>query len=584
MEQRKTFLSVKANEKIPSFVLKEHVNFVKFVNYYYEWLDNNSFDDLQDLFLNQDINECSDDIVDYYYAIFAEGFPKNIQADKRLFLKQIYHLYLNKGTQASFEFFFKAIYGVEVDFYYPKKDILRASDGKYQQLKSIRVPYSESILNSTGKNIRGETSQAIALVESTISYFISSFRIVELFLSDISGTFALSENIQIIGQPTLYPLYGLVQSISITNPGTGYSVGQIIPILNRNPAATFDSTSKKFDSSLWTFDSSGELFTGIEAACSIKSIFKGSVESISIINSGDFYKVGDPIVFETMTEANTAYAKIDKVTKFFGTEQIRWDSSEYTFDSTSGKILNVQILGGGFNYTRIPSVTITSVSGTGGVLQANSSKIGGVKEIEITNFGLNYSSPPLINLASIGNRNAVATANVSPLAIWAGSWLNNDGFLNDKKYLIDDFYYQDFSYVLRTSVPIESYLNTIKDILHPSGFQLFSELLIENDIDLHSTLNIQTKDIFLFEDLYILSLFIDLGLFLDIEELSIESPFENAPSLNMTYEIFDEYKFLFQKANQSNIYNYYSLQTGSFEQTKKYESVDFVPDVEITDV
>jgi hypothetical protein len=579
VENRQTFLSVVSNANIPSFVQKDHVNFVKFINYYYQWLDNNTFQDLQNLFLNQDINDASDEMVDYYYDIFAEGFPKTIIVDKRYFLKQIHSLYTSKGTEASFEFFFKAVYGVDINFYYPKVDILRASDGKYELLKSIRAEYSEELLNATGKNIRGTVSRATALIESTVSYFIGQYRIVELFLGNIEGVFVSSDEIEIIGEMNSFHIYQILQSVSITDPGTGYSVGEFIPVLNRSSAITFDSSLKHFDGTSWKFDSSGETFSGLDATARVKSIFKGSIESISILNSGDFYRVGENVIFQNITVANTAYAKIKQVTKLFETNQLTWDSSQYSFDSTSGKILDIEILGKGFNYNEIPSLTIDSLNGVNGVLKANSSTIGGIKELEITSFGLNYTSPPIINFAVAGDRNASGNAITNVLALWQGRWRNNDGFLNDKKFLIDDFYYQDFSYVLKTQIPIEDYLNIVKQILHPTGFQLFAELLINNDVNLYNE-----NYISLILETYILNLPINIGLYLSLEEILIAPAEDNQPSLNMTYELFDEYKYLFKKANQGYILNYYALTTESFETTLKYESVDFVPDVEITNV
>lgn len=57
-------------------------------------------------------------------------------------------------------------------------------------------------------------------------------------------------------------------------------------------------------------------------------------------------------------------------------------------------------------------------------------------------------------------------------------YLNNDGFLSDRKYIQDSYYYQDFSYVIKTGQTIESWRDTVKKLLHPSGFAFFGQINI----------------------------------------------------------------------------------------------------------
>lgn len=59
-------------------------------------------------------------------------------------------------------------------------------------------------------------------------------------------------------------------------------------------------------------------------------------------------------------------------------------------------------------------------------------------------------------------------------------WLSNDGFLNDTKYLQDSYYYQSFSYVIKTGQGVEVWRDYVKKVLHPSGFRFFGEILIQS--------------------------------------------------------------------------------------------------------
>jgi hypothetical protein len=53
---------------------------------------------------------------------------------------------------------------------------------------------------------------------------------------------------------------------------------------------------------------------------------------------------------------------------------------------------------------------------------------------------------------------------------------NTDGILNDfQQRISDNFYYQKFSYSLRTNVPYSTWRESVRSIVHPSGFQEFSD-------------------------------------------------------------------------------------------------------------
>ena len=59
-----------------------------------------------------------------------------------------------------------------------------------------------------------------------------------------------------------------------------------------------------------------------------------------------------------------------------------------------------------------------------------------------------------------------------------GLFTNNDGFLSDKKYIQDSYYYQQFSYVLRTGKNIADWKNAFTRLVHPAGFKFFGEIAI----------------------------------------------------------------------------------------------------------
>jgi hypothetical protein len=71
-----------------------------------------------------------------------------------------------------------------------------------------------------------------------------------------------------------------------------------------------------------------------------------------------------------------------------------------------------------------------------------------------------------------------------------GLFTTADGFLSNKKYIQDSYFYQKFSYVLKTGKNIDDWKNAFTRLIHPAGFIFFGEILIFIKI-IASNLNIQ---------------------------------------------------------------------------------------------
>jgi hypothetical protein len=52
-------------------------------------------------------------------------------ADRKAVLKHIKDFYRAKGTEKAVRFLMRILYNVEIDFYYPKQDILQVSGAKW---------------------------------------------------------------------------------------------------------------------------------------------------------------------------------------------------------------------------------------------------------------------------------------------------------------------------------------------------------------------------------------------------------------------------------------------------------------------
>ena len=72
-----------------------------------------------------------------------------------------------------------------------------------------------------------------------------------------------------------------------------------------------------------------------------------------------------------------------------------------------------------------------------------------------------------------------------------GLFTNADGFLSDKKFIQDSYYYQKFSYVLKTGKNVSDWKNAFTRLVHPAGFKFFGEIAIL--IKLLTSTNDQTQ-------------------------------------------------------------------------------------------
>ena len=58
----------------------------------------------------------------------------------------------------------------------------------------------------------------------------------------------------------------------------------------------------------------------------------------------------------------------------------------------------------------------------------------------------------------------------------------NVGILNDfSQRISDNFYFQKFSYSIKSKLPYSTWKEPVRSIVHPSGFLEFSDLIIESD-------------------------------------------------------------------------------------------------------
>jgi len=76
---------------------------------------------------------------------------------------------------------------------------------------------------------------------------------------------------------------------------------------------------------------------------------------------------------------------------------------------------------------------------------------------------------------------------------------NRQGMLSDVNKLQDNYYYQNYSYVLRSKVPSVNWMTMVKNTVHPAGMAVFSELLIRSTLELGASFEVDRQPIHFYE-------------------------------------------------------------------------------------
>jgi hypothetical protein len=340
---------------------------------------------------------------------FLQSIPETLTTglDKRKLIKNVKSLYRAKGTKRASEIFFRLLFNENANLTFPKDNMLRVSDGKWDTQKVLRCTEvgTSDALNLIGQTITQANNPgdaginlATAIVENVFKFSIGGETIVEIVLNEdsIVGTFVSGQNITGVDNTNedslvTCTLEGSIATKTITNDGVYYNVGDQLVITGG----------------------------GNGAVMTIDAVGSGPITEIFVDSGGSNYEIGDTVNFSS----SNATAKVSVVNGGIGTEEgtsgatdgtdhiiledetVRGDP--YTgnkivqeTDTGTGDITDVRIINGG-DYSSLPSLTITSTSGSGASIFASGSEIGKVQKIKTTELGANYAdspSPPTLTL------------------------------------------------------------------------------------------------------------------------------------------------------------------------------------------
>lgn len=114
--------------------LKGNTRFIEFIQAYFDWEQSTVYSPgtiVNTLSSVRNVDVVADEFLQYIQKEVAGPIPNIQGVDRRKLYKQIVDVYLAKGSLPSFESLFNLLYADQIELYFPRVDMLKLSDGKY---------------------------------------------------------------------------------------------------------------------------------------------------------------------------------------------------------------------------------------------------------------------------------------------------------------------------------------------------------------------------------------------------------------------------------------------------------------------
>ena len=212
------------------------------------------------------IDSADDYAIDLIKKQLSISSHENLEIDKRFFLKNIFDLYRSKGSEYSYDLFFKTFFNVQdLDYYTPKVDLLKPSSGNFRTEKALRIITDDTNDKFESRTVQGLTSSATAIVDRIENFQAGALRVTELFLIDVVGSFVVGETVQSSVFDNNFGsgiAQGVLTDIIVNGAGTNYKIGDTVTITGGG---------------------------GQDAAARVSQIGTGAITGFSILDGGDGY-------------------------------------------------------------------------------------------------------------------------------------------------------------------------------------------------------------------------------------------------------------------------------------------------------
>lgn len=215
--------------------LRENTKFTDFLREYFNWMqldETSPVSVINSLDKFRDVDLINENFIKYLERELAISIPGNLpNTDKRKLYKQVNDIYRAKGSIPSFEALFNLLYKDDIELYYPRVDLMKLSDGKWDA-------NDERYLNK-GSFLSNYNYLQDSYYYQDYSYVIKTRKPYDQWQASVrkmlhpSG-FALFGRVTITSQATVKRLKS-----PIAQPGTTFTSGNnVIPVYSNVVIAT----------------------------------------------------------------------------------------------------------------------------------------------------------------------------------------------------------------------------------------------------------------------------------------------------------------------------------------------------------
>lgn len=499
------YISNLIENQFPEFYKTDGPDFINFVKHYYEFLEqtDNILNTGRSLLEIQDIDDTRDEFVKYFVKKYMANIPERVLGDKRFLQKHILDLYRSKGSIEGMKLLFRLLYNEEIDVYIPSYDMLKPSDGKWIQKEYLEVAYNDNNSSYEGKYIKGLESQAMAIVEKYEVRNIENKDVYLFFLSNIMGQFRKGEKVVPVDDSILVIdstyVIGSVESFSVTQSGIDNLVGDVYSSTDdRGLKAIVNTIESRAGIIEFTIENSGYGYT-LDPVISItaggNTTGSGANFEVASLSNTSTYIDEDTTIepYANLVLDSATYASSNTDNTAMSTANLNTiiDQALNFSSFTIGAIETIRVLNPGENYNGDITITVTepnvlragipdgsgNVWGNNAVIDGSASFGSGVvSSLRLVDSGFGYYTTN--GTVSFTNerddtKTIIADVTLGAKGIAEGYWQNDDGKLNVKKYIQDSYFYQEFSYQIKSSKSFDKYVKVLRQLMHPAGNEPF---------------------------------------------------------------------------------------------------------------
>ena len=124
--------------------------------------------------------------------------------------------------------------------------------------------------------------------------------------------------------------------------------------------------------------------------------------------------------------------------------------------------------------TQTTGVKLNEKAGLNADINVDSTTSTGlISAMEVTQSGYGYEDGETVTMTGGDGSLIEGTVVANSHGMAKGFHKSNRGFLNEDKYIHDNDFYQEFSYEVRSGLPLDKYERTLKEVVHVAGSKLF---------------------------------------------------------------------------------------------------------------